>query len=79
VLDEARVWRPVRFTDADGRRAWRLEGRSVQRGREWLLFAVIGGGNRHAILASIGSAPWFTDLRRDVPLVPGKPVTLAPE
>jgi hypothetical protein len=79
VLDEARVWRPVRFTDADGRRAWRLEGRSVQRGREWLLYGVNHGAQPIEVRVALPvPARSITDLRRDVPLVPGEPLTLAP-
>ena len=79
VFEHASISRPVRFTDSAGRRIWQVEGRSVRRDRDWLLYLVNHGHTTATVkLALPVKARSLTDLRRGGNMAPEDLIALEP-
>ncbi len=65
LFEHAEISRPVRFTNSEGQRIWQVEGRSVRRDGDWLVYLVNHGGKKETVkLALPVKAQSLTDLRR---------------
>ncbi|HET7100976.1 MAG TPA: beta-galactosidase [Terriglobia bacterium] len=79
LFEHAEISRPVRFTDSAGRRIGQVEGRSLHRDGEWLLYLVNHGGKTEMVkLALPVKAQSLTDLRRGSKLTPEDLIALEP-
>jgi beta-galactosidase GanA len=79
LFEHAEVSRPVRFTDSEGGRIWQVEGRSLHRDGEWLLYLVNHGPKKEMVkLALPVKAQSLTDLRRGGTMAPEDLVALEP-
>jgi hypothetical protein len=79
LFEHANITRPVRFTDPAGRRIWQVEGRSLRRDRDWLLYLVNHGRKTAMVkLALPVKAQSLTDLRRGGKMAPEDLVALEP-
>lgn len=79
LFEHAGVSRPVRFTDSAGRRIWQIEGRSLQRDHDRLLYLVNHGHATVKVKAALPvKARSLTDLRRGMHMAPEDLIALAP-
>jgi hypothetical protein len=79
LFEYAKISRPVRFTDSEGQRIWQVEGRSVRRDGDWLLYLINHGDKKEMVkLALPVKAQSLTDLRRGGEMAPEDLVALEP-
>jgi len=79
LFEHAEISRPVRFSDSAGQRIWQVEGRSVRRDGDWLIYVVNHGRKKEMVkLALPVKAQFLTDLRRGSKMAPEDLVSLEP-
>jgi beta-galactosidase GanA len=79
LFEHAEVSRPVRFTDPAGQRIWLVEGRSVQRDGEWLLYMVNHGRTKEMVKPALPvKTQSLTDMRQGGKLASEDLVALEP-
>jgi beta-galactosidase GanA len=79
LFEHAEISRPVRFTDSAGQRIWQVEGRSVQRDGDWLLYLFNHGDKKETAKPVLPvKAQFLTDLRRGSKMAPEDLVALEP-
>lgn len=79
LFAHADVSRPVRFTDSAGQRIWQVEGRSLRRDRDWLLYLVNHGRKKVMVKPALpGKAESLTDLRQGGKMAPEDLIALEP-
>ncbi|MHB8655644.1 MAG: beta-galactosidase [Terriglobia bacterium] len=79
LFEHANVSRPVRFTDSAGQPIWEVEGRSLHRDHDWLLYVVNHSNTPTWVKLALPIKPRsLMDLRRGEAIAMGDLIALAP-
>ena len=79
LFENANISRPVRFTDSEDRRIWKVEGRSLRQDGDWLIYLINHGDITAMVKLTLPAMPLsLKDLRRGVSLAPNGLIALTP-